>query len=292
MSAAAPTPAPFELATAYARCAEITNEQARNFAYGIRLLPTEKRQAMSALYAFARRVDDVGDGPLRAADKLDELAALRRALHEAATSEVCDDPVLFALGDAMRRFAISESALGELITGCEMDCRQQRYRTFEELVEYCRCVAGSVGRCSLAIFGSSSPEAAAGLADRLGIALQVTNILRDIVEDRDVMGRVYLPTDDLERFGCSPDVRGDRQALADLMRFEAARAEAAYADGFRLLPLLDRRSRACVGAMAGIYHRLLLRIKAQPLAPFGTRISLPAWEKSWVAARSLAGVSA
>ncbi len=291
MSIAGPTAASRELAAAYARCAEITNEQARNFSYGIRLLPAEKRQAMSALYAFARRVDDVGDGALPAAAKLDGLAALRTAVHEAVAGEVRDDPVLFALGDAMRRFAVSESVLGELITGCEMDCRQQRYRTFEELVEYCRCVAGSIGRCSLAIFGSSSPETAPELADRLGVALQVTNILRDIVEDRDVMGRVYLPSDDLTRFGCGPDVRGDRQALADVVRFEAARAEAAYAEGFRLLPLLDRRSRACVGAMAGIYHRLLLRIKADPLAPFGTRVSLPAWEKSWVAARSLAGVS-
>ncbi len=278
---------------AYARCAAITATQARNFSYGIRLLPEEKRWAMSALYAFARRVDDIGDGVLPAAEKLDQLAALRGLVARAAAGAPDrDDPVAVALADALARFAIPSDALCELIAGCEMDCRQQRYETYDELVVYCRRVAGTVGRCSLGIFGSTDPGNAPALADTLGIALQVTNILRDLVEDRDVMGRVYLPAEDLRRFGVSEDLRGPREALAGVVRFEAGRAEAAFAEGLELLALLDRRSRACVAAMAGIYHRLLRRIEADPLAVFGGRLSLPSVEKAWVAARSLAGAGA
>ncbi|MCU1488919.1 MAG: hpnD [Acidimicrobiaceae bacterium] len=281
-----------DLALAYARCEEITGAEARNFSYGIRLLPTAKRQSMSALYAFARRVDDVGDGPLPATEKLAALASLRADLEATAAGRPpAADPVLVALADTLGRFAVPLGALQELITGCEMDCRQQRYETYEELVVYCRYVAGSIGRCSLGIFGSSS-EAAPALSDTLGVALQITNILRDVLEDRDVMGRVYLPAEDLRRFGCSEDARGSREALAELVRFEASRAESAYSEGLALLDLIDRRSRACVGAMAGIYRRLLSRIEAEPLAVLERRVSLPSWEKAWVAARSLAGARA
>ncbi len=285
--------APASVAAAYERCAEITTHEARNFSYGIRLLPDEKRQAMSALYAFARRVDDVGDGVLPAAAKLEALESLRVAVRAAAGGQPSgDDPVLVALADALARFPIPPSALEELVSGCEMDCRQQRYETYDELSVYCRRVAGTIGRCSLGVFGSTEPDIAPALADTLGIALQMTNILRDLVEDRDVMGRVYLPREDLERFGCSPEMRGTPEARCELVRFEAARAEAAYGEGLQLLDLLDRRSRACVAAMAGIYHRLLRRIEADPLAVFSSRVSLPSAEKAWVAARSLAGVGA
>jgi 15-cis-phytoene synthase len=186
------------------------------------------------------------------------------------------------------RYKMPTDALREIVTGCEMDCSIVHYRTWEELAVYCRCVAGSVGRLSLAIFGCSDPS---GLerADTLGIALQLTNVLRDVVEDRDVMGRVYLPEEDLVRFGLAPDASGDREALCDLVRFEAARARALYAEGLLLLPMLDRRSRACVGAMAGIYRRLLARIEADPLSILDGRVSLPTWEKAAVAVRSLAG---
>lgn len=281
-----------ELAAAYARCEEITKAEAKNFAYGIRLLPTPKRQAMSALYAFARRVDDLGDGPGSAADKLAALAEVRDQITSLQAPQHSDDAVLTALGDAVRHYAIPLDALEEVVTGCEMDCRQQRYETFEDLVVYCRCVAGSIGRLSLAIFGSTDPAVAPGLADTLGVGLQVTNILRDIVEDRDVMGRVYLPVQDLERFGCAADASGPLPALVDLVRFEAGRAKQRYSEGLCLLDLLDRRSRACVAAMAGIYRRLLDRIERDPLAVLDHRVSLPAWEKAWVAACSLAGAGA
>ena len=274
---------------AYAACEEITGREARNFSYGIRLLPREKRQAMSALYAFARRVDDVGDGTARAADKLRALARLHEDVDAlAAGRPAADDPVLVGMADAMGRFPVPAGALHEIVTGCEMDAERRRYATFDDLVVYCRHVAGSVGRLSLAIFGSTDP-AAPGLADTLGVALQVTNVLRDVVEDRDVMGRVYLPAEDLARFGCGLDVSGPPEAIAALVRFEAGRAKARYGEGLQLLGMLDRRSAACVGAMAGIYRRLLARIERRPLEVMVRRVSLPTWEKALVAAACLSG---
>ncbi|HKA84120.1 MAG TPA: squalene/phytoene synthase family protein, partial [Acidimicrobiales bacterium] len=162
-----------------------------------------------------------------------------------------------------------------------------RVATFDELVAYCRQVAGSIGRLSLAIFGTDRPEVTAPLADDLGVALQLTNILRDLVEDRDRLGRVYLPADDLARFGCAPDANGPADGLAALLTFEAERARAWYERGLGLLPHLDHRSRACVAAMAGIYHRLLDQIERDPGAGLRGRISLTTGQKVGVAARSL-----
>ena len=282
-----------DLDTAYDRCEEITRREAKNFAYGIRLLPVEKRQAMSALYAYARRIDDIGDGESPEAEKLAALAAVRTELSTVAGGRPdADDPVLVALAHAAGTYPIPLAAFGELVDGCEMDCTKRTYDTFGDLALYCRCVAGSIGRLSLGVFGVTDPgraEEAERLADTLGLALQLTNILRDVVEDRTTMGRVYLPREDLARFGCAPDGSGPEAEMAALVRFEAERARAFYGDGLRLLGLLDHRSRACVAAMAGIYRRLLVRIEAEPAAVLRTRVSLPTWEKAWVAARSLAG---
>jgi len=281
-----------ELEAAYARCEEITRSAARNFAWGIRLLDVDKRRAMSALYAFARRVDDIGDGPLSAAEKREALLRVRGEIDELGSGAAAGDPVLLALGDTTNRFSLSLAALHELVQGCEMDTETAHYERFDELVVYCRCVAGSIGRLSLGIFGSDGSEPTVALADTLGVALQLTNILRDVVEDRDVMGRVYLPLEDLDHFGCAADASGPPAALADLVRFEATRARERYEIGLQLLDHLDRRSRACVSAMAGIYRRLLTRIEREPLAVLERRVSLPSWEKAWVAARSLSGVGA
>jgi phytoene synthase len=281
------------LEAAYGRCEEITATEAKNFAYGIRLLPPPKRRAMSALYALARRIDDVGDGNDPVDRKRVALDAIRHQVAGVAGGEAPqDDPVLFALADAARRYPIPLAAFGEVVDGCEMDCDGTVYETFDDLAVYCRRVAGSIGRLSLGVFGTDRPAVAEPLADTLGIALQVTNILRDVLEDRREMGRVYLPSEDLARFGCAQDASGPVEAMAALVRFEAARAEGLYDEGLRLLPLLDRRSRACVGAMAGIYRRLLGRIVADPEAVLSQRVSLPTWQKAWVAARALAGVAA
>jgi phytoene synthase len=279
-----------ELTAAYERCDEITRNEAKNFAYGIRLLPPDRRRAMTTLYALARRVDDIGDGDDSVADKLVQLRAVRASLASLSVGEHDpDDPVLVALADAASRYPIPLEAFGEIIDGCEMDCRQSTYATFEDLVVYCRCVAGSVGRLSLGVFGTDQRSEAEPLADTLGIALQITNILRDVLEDRTTMGRVYLPQADLAQFGCNPDGTGSVEAMSALIRLEASRAREYYDEGLQLLDLLDHRSRACVAAMAGIYRRLLTRIEADPSAVLVRRVSLPTWEKAWVAARSLAG---
>ena len=278
-----------DVAGAYARCAEITRLEARNFSYGIRLLPDQKQLAMSALYAFARRVDDIGDGSLAVEEKRAALQGVRENIEQLYSGTWDDeDPIFVALSDAIGRYPLTASELLEVVDGCEMDCSKSAYATFDELSAYCSLVAGSIGRLSLAIFGFDEPEAPR-IANSLGLGLQITNILRDVVEDRDVMGRVYLPTEDLVRFSCAVDLRGDSAHLIDLIRFEAGRARGFYTEGLPLLELLDRRSRACVAAMSGIYFRLLHRIEENPLAVLEARVSIPSWEKAWVAARSLAG---
>jgi len=289
-------PTAIEVRAAYQHCEQITRTQARNFSYGIRLLPAGKRRALSAVYAFARRVDDIGDGSLPAADKLAALAGARASVTSLAGQEadVSADPVLVALADAARQFPMPVSAFGELIDGCEADVRGTRYATFGDLEHYCRCVAGSIGRLSLGVFGCKDAAVAAPLADALGVALQLTNILRDVREDFG-NGRVYLPADDLERFGAvlKPDaaiaVLADSR-LEDVVRFEAERARGWYATGLRLMPLLDRRSAASAGAMAGIYFRLLEHISAAPATALQRRLSLSTGEKAMVAMRSLAGM--
>ena len=286
-----------DASAAYRHCEQVTRTQARNFSYGIALLPRRKRQALCAVYAFARRVDDIGDGTLPAADKLAALADARAsvaALRDGAPGPAAD-PVLVALADAAGRFAIPLDAFGELIDGCEADVSGFSYSTFAELEHYCRCVAGSIGRLSLGVFGASDVSVAAPLADDLGVALQLTNILRDIREDLG-NGRVYLPAEDQDRFGCTlsaerPDELSGNGSLERLVLFEAERAAGWYATGLRLMPLLDRRSAASAGAMAGIYFRLLKHISAAPSAALQRRLSLSAGEKALVAVRSLAGMT-
>jgi 15-cis-phytoene synthase len=299
-------------AEAYARCEAITREQAANFYYGIRLLSRERRRAMCAAYAFARRIDDIGDGSLPPERKLEllaqagtQLAELERSGSPAAAPS---DPVIVALADAHTRFPLPAGALGELIEGVRMDVEGATYETFEELVLYCRRVAGAIGRVCLAIFATrrrggeaADPRQIEALADDLGVALQLTNILRDVREDA-LGGRVYLPAEDLRRFdvGAGADMgqsagallaaaeRGD-EALVALERFQAARAQQWFNRGMQLVPLLDRRSAACVAAMAGIYHRLLQQIEADPRRALSERMSLSGGQKALVALRSLAG---
>jgi phytoene synthase len=340
----AATAAAPEVRAAYRHCEQVTKAQARNFSYGIVLLPGDKRRALSAVYAFARRIDDIGDGVLAPDDKLAKLSAARDQIMALAggpdaAPAPSADPVLVALADAASRFPIPLAAFGELIEGCEADVRGTAYLTFSDLEHYCRCVAGSIGRLSLGVFGTRDPSVAAPLADALGVALQLTNILRDIREDLRY-GRVYLPADDLARFGCTLEPGGpglggsgaagsgaagsgaagpgaagpgpagpgaagsgagepagddqwlgETSGLEQVIRFEAERARAWYTTGLQLMPMLDRRSAASAGAMAGIYLRLLQHIAAAPGTALQRRMSLPTSEKLMVAVRSLAGLS-
>jgi phytoene synthase len=300
---------------AYAECEQITWEQARNFAYGIRLLPVHKRRALAAVYAFARRIDDIGDGDLPAAEKTAQLEAAREQVHalvamtktpgtESGTQGALDetDPVLVALTDSGQRFAVPLEAFTELIDGCLADVNQAAYKTFDDLLWYCRCVAGSIGRLSLGIYGTGhqvgQPERQSKLADDLGVALQLTNILRDVREDY-LNNRIYLPKEDLDKFSIEFAPFGEPEPFPDeamqarfanLVEFEANRAREWYASGLRLLATIDRRSAACTGAMAGIYRRLLEQMAANPHAVLEGRMSLSGREKALVAAQSLAGI--
>jgi phytoene synthase len=277
-----------ETREAYRACEQLTRKAAANFYYGIRLLPPDKRRAMSAVYAYARRVDDVGDGDLPADRKLAELRAIRAALADGDA----DDAVMVALADARTRFPLPGDAFTDLLDGVEMDVTGARFETFDELVVYCRAVAGSIGRLCLGIFGASDMDRAMPLADDLGVAMQITNVLRDVREDY-ARGRVYLPAEDLQRFGCAENLEeSPPDASAALIRFEAGRGREWFARGLGLLPFLDARSRACVRAMTGIYRRILGQIERDPHQIMSRRVSLPAWEKAWVAARSLAGAGA
>ncbi|QES44989.1 MULTISPECIES: presqualene diphosphate synthase HpnD [Streptomyces] len=287
---------------AYSYCEAVTGSQARNFAYGIRLLPTPKRRAMSALYALSRRVDDIGDGELALdvkAQRLDDTRALVARIRAGEVHEDDTDPVAVALAHAAAHFPIPLEGLDELIDGVLKDVRGETYETWEDLKVYCRCVAGAIGRLSLGVFGTERgalhAERAPEYADTLGLALQLTNILRDVREDA-LDGRTYLPADDLAKFGCSAGFAGSEPPagadFAGLVHFEVRRARALFAEGYRLLPMLDRRSGACVAAMAGIYRRLLDRIEREPEAVLRGRVSLPGREKAYVAVRGLSGLDA
>ncbi len=285
-----------EVEVAYEACEAMTRLAARNFSYGIRLLPAGKRGALAAVYAFARRIDDIGDGSASTADKLEQLEQARLALKNAHRGDT--DPVLVALADASERLPLPLDAFDDLIEGVRMDVEGHTYATFGELVRYCRCVAGSIGRLSLGVFGAADPQTATPLADALGVALQLTNIARDVREDL-TLGRVYLPLEALEPAGggVRPLFLDDDGFVADdghvvaAVRRTTAVAEQWYAEGLALLPLLDRRSAASCAAMAGIYHRLLHRIERSPEQVLRSRISLPRREKLFVAARSLAGAA-
>jgi phytoene synthase len=281
-----------EIDRAYRACQDITRREAANFFYGIRLLPPAKRQAMSAVYAFARRVDDIGDGESSPSDQLAALEQERHLVSELSAGGVGDpsDPVSVALAHAAARYDLPLDALGSLIDGVESDVRGTRIETFEDLELYCRQVAGSIGRLCLAIFHGEVAAAASGeaaqLADDLGVAMQLTNILRDVREDRQ-RGRTYLPRQDLRRFGAEDLAELSPGRAAELIHYEAGRAASWFDRGLALVEQLDRRSAACVLAMTGIYRGILERIAREPSEVLGHRVSLPAWQKAWVAARSL-----
>jgi phytoene synthase len=243
---------------------------------------------------LARRIDDIGDGDLPLEDKRTALAGVRKDLGRLGD---INEPVYVAVADAARRYPVPLGAFEELVAGVETDLADVRIGDFDELVVYCRRVAGSVGRLCLSIFGptgSSDLETLALYADQLGIALQQTNILRDIREDL-INGRTYLPQEDLDRFGVvlALDERGaliDQDGrLSALIHFSAERNRGWYRDGLRLAPLLDWRSKASCLAMSGIYRQLLNRIDAQPGLVFTQRLSLSGPEKIGVALRSLTG---
>ena len=260
---------------AYAEVQRVTRARAKNFAYGIMVLPRPKRRAIAAIYAFAREVDDIADGDAPVEEKRARLEALRAALDDPPPSAVH-----LALADARTRFGIPRDALSALVDGGLQDLETTRYESFDELRGYCELVAGAVGVACVAVYGSRDVER----ARTLGVALQLINIMRDVAEDEE-LGRVYLPQDELARFGVtelavSPEWR-------ELMAFQAARARAHLDEGLRLLESLDRRSALCVATFAGLYRGQLDRMEANGFDVFtaSCRLSTPA--KLAVVARGL-----
>ena len=270
---------------AYEECRRIARASGSSFYAGMRLLPADRRRALFAVYALARRVDDVADGPLRPDEKLGGLARLRLELVSIRESR---DPVFVAVADAADRYPIPLSAFSDLLDGAEADVRGIHHATFADLERYCRWVAGSIGRLALGVFDTTDRDRAEPLADDLGVALQLGNILRDLGDDLR-LGRSYLADEDFARFGCS--VRGSRIEgdVELLVAFAAERALAWLERGLELVPLLDRRSATCVLAMTTSYRRLIERIAFEPALALGSRVSLPPWQKRLLVARALVG---
>jgi phytoene synthase len=258
---------------AYAEVERLTRRRARNFAYGIMVLPRPKRQAIAAIYAFAREVDDVADGELPVEEKRERLERLRTALDASPNGSA----MLVALADARSRYPIPDRALHDLIDGGLQDLRQSRYASFEELHGYCRRVAGAVGVACVAVYGCDDER----LAETLGVALQLINIIRDVAEDWR-LGRVYLPQDELASFGVGEDdIAAGRWSprWRSLMAFQAGRARAHLADGLGLLDELDGRSALCVSTFAGLYRATLDRIEAAGFDVFGGPPRLSPFQK-------------
>ncbi len=270
---------------AYRACAAMTRAASTNFYYALLTLPPDKRNAIYAAYAFCRLCDDIVDEPERRGTAAEELRATRAKLAGAYRGET-DGPIWTALFDAQRRFGISEAHLADVIAGCAMDLTQDRYATFSDLEGYCRRVAGAVGLVVIQVCGYSDQRAVQHAID-LGIGMQLTNIVRDLAEDAR-NGRVYLPQDEMRRFGYSEaellagEING---RFRGLMRFQCERARRYFASGEKLFPYLDRRSRSCPETIYRVYRGLLDRTEAAGYDVFSRRITLSRGTKLALAAR-------
>jgi phytoene synthase len=269
-----PAPTAAAVDAAYEECGRITRASARSNQHAVRLRPVARRRGLDALYAFWRAVDDAAD---EAADPAEAIAAWRVELAHAVAGTPTH-PVAVALADAIRRFGIAPQHLGEIIDGVSMDLDRSRYETFDELRRYCYHVAAAVGLAALPIFGCRDPRSRI-YAEALGIALQLTNILRDVAEDAE-LGRIYLPLGDLRRFGYRERellTHTRNAAWRELVAYECARARELFAAARKNLPPADRRALAPAEGMRLVYQRLLARLAANPDAIFGPRmrVSLP-----------------
>jgi phytoene synthase len=259
-------------------CGQMARREAANFYWGFISLGREQRFAIYALYDFSRQVDDEADrvGPARLPERLE---AHRERVRRCMRGDYAD-PVMHVLAHAVRRFGIPDTELMALIAGVEMDYTRTRYETWDDLQEYCRLVASVVGRLCIRIFGCAD-ERAFARADELGLAMQLTNCLRDVREDAQ-MGRFYLPQEDLARFGVSEEDILDGRPGPEwrrLVTFEAQRARTLFASGLGVVRWIPRRPAVCVRTMAGIYQRILGRIEREPDRPLARRVSLSNTEK-------------
>lgn len=284
-------PSASQLAMAYSVCRGITQKRAKNFYYAFLVLPRHKRQALCAVYAFMRKCDDLtDDDSLPQTERRQKLGEWLNSFHRSQAGEPTDDPILLALTDAQHRFNIQIGWLDQLAYGTEMDVIPSAapdtngltvsYRTFEDLRLYCYRVASVVGLVCIRIFGYRDP-AAESLAERCGLAFQLTNIIRDVKEDA-AMGRVYLPQEDLVRFGVSAAQlvsATDPAPFRLLLTMEAERAREYYRAGEELIPYIDEDSRPALWVLLTIYQRLLEKIASRGFDVFHGKISLSTREK-------------
>jgi len=269
----------------YAFCERVARTQAKNFYYSFLLLSRPRRQAMCAVYAFMRYCDDLSDAE-GVSDRAGAIARWRQDLDSALAGGTPGNPVWPAFTDAVARYRIPHEYFRDMIRGVSSDLDPRQVQTFQELYDYCYHVASVVGLTIIHIFGFDDPRALP-LAERCGVAFQITNILRDVREDAE-HGRVYLPQEDLVRFGVKTEElcgAALSPALRDLLAFEADRARAYYQETESLIDLVDSRSRASLKALIGIYSRLLERISNSGYQVLGERVRVPAWEKIWILAR-------
>jgi len=310
-TAVQPAPTPFaptesQLAVAYSVCRHVTRAAAKNFYYAFLVLPRAKRQALCAVYAFMRRCDDIADDEsLSQRDRRQKLADWLDAFHRAQAGHPTDEPVLLALTDAQRRFNIRVGLLDQLAYGTAMDVQNSEgvqgsmpggsdapqqllvhYRTFDDLYQYCYRVASVVGLACIHVFGYRDP-AAEPLAERLGLAFQMTNIIRDVREDASV-GRVYLPEEDLNKFGIPVSALSgvvDPAVLRPLLAMEADRAREYYRAGEELIPLVEEDSQPALWVLMTIYRRLLEKIALRESDVFSGKVSLTVKEKLGILAK-------
>ena len=278
-----------DLESAYEACRIITRREAKNFYYAFLTLPAAKRRAIYAAYAFCRHCDDSVDEETSTDAKLKALSDIQANL-DSTYSGNASSPVYVALADVARNYDIPQDYFQEIILGVESDLVKDRFQNFDELKEYCYRVASVVGLICLQIFGYEDDDAK-GYAVDLGLAMQLTNIIRDVREDFD-MGRVYLPQDEMVRFGYSEDdlrngVRNE--AFLEFMRFQSQRAREYFDRGFKLLPYLSRRSRACPAVLGALYSKVLDRIEASDYDILETRVSLSKAEKIGITAKTWLG---
>ncbi len=275
------------LAQSHEYCRRVARSRAKNFYYSFVLLSAQQRRAMCSIYAFMRYCDDLSDEPGANRAAMDRW---RAEMEDALLGRFGEHPVWPAFHYTVRRFGIPHQYFRDMIDGVASDLEPRRVETFDELYRYCYQVASVVGMTIIHIFGFDTPSALP-LAEKCGVAFQLTNILRDIREDAE-RGRVYLPAEDLRRFGVpEDDLRaGNRgEAMLRLMRFEAARARRYYDESRPLLDLIHPRSRASLLALISIYSRLLERIERKDYDVFTRRVRLSAVEKSWIVVRALVG---
>jgi phytoene synthase len=303
-----PAPAPFsptrsQVAVAYSVCRAIARAAAKNFYYAFLVLPRPKQQALCAVYAFMRRCDDIADdSAVPVEERQRKLAEWLDATHKALAGYATDDPVLLALTDAQRRYKIPPVLLDQLAEGTAMDVQEDsapalaaearaprvQYKTFEDLRMYCYRVASVVGLVCIRVFGYRDP-AAEPLAEQLGLAFQLTNIIRDVKEDA-AMGRIYFPEEDLVRSNLSPaDFASPSGSprLRPLLAAEAERAREYYRAGDKLIPLIEEDSQPGLWVLLTIYRRLLERIASRQYDVYAGKIRLGAREKVSILAKGL-----